>query len=313
MFKSHFYKRCLRSGLVAFNNTRLSATWLSGWQAQLQIILLLTMAPLALNASEALRIPPFEHNAIPGGIALIKVGPTTDAKPTVRWLKKNIAVVAHKAHWWAVAGIPLSSKAGQHELEVLQENDTDNKVAFTVAFTINPHAYKEQRITITDKRKVNPAPLDMKRINKENKRIREVKAYSYNKLLASEFKLPVKGILTSPFGLKRFFNDQPRRPHGGIDIAAKTGTPIHAPAKGLVVDTGDYFFNGNSIFLEHGLGLQTFYAHMSKIHVKAGDTVQAGDIIGEVGATGRVTGPHLHWSVGLNGTWIDPYLVMPEQ
>jgi len=79
-----------------------------------------------------------------------------------------------------------------------------------------------------------------------------------------------------------------------------------------VVDTGDYFFNGNSIFLEHGLGLQTFYAHLSKFHVKAGDKVEAGDLIGEVGATGRVTGPHLHWSVGLNGTWVDPNLLLGD-
>ena len=129
-------------------------------------------------------------------------------------------------------------------------------------------------------------------------------------MIANSFKWPLAGVMSSPFGLKRFYNDQARRPHGGIDIAAPEGTPIIAPADGWVVDTGDYFFNGNSVFIEHGLGLQTFYAHLSKIHVKLGDKVEPGDLIGEVGATGRVTGPHLHWSVGLNGTWIDPNLVL---
>jgi murein DD-endopeptidase MepM/ murein hydrolase activator NlpD len=249
----------------------------------------------------------FEHRPIPGGIAIVDLGEARgNSTPIVKFGQRLVAVVKNDGHWNAVVGIPLQSEPGEKNLIVKHPSGERE-----VAFTVDSFEYEEQRIIIKDKNKVNPASLDLKRIQKENKRIAEVKAYRYKKLLSEQFQLPVDGVLSSPFGLKRFFNGQARRPHGGLDFAAPTGTPIYAPATGLVVDTGDYFFNGNSIFLEHGLGLQSFYAHLSKIHVKPGDKVKPGDLIGEVGATGRVTGPHLHWSVGLNGTWVDPNLVLP--
>jgi len=153
----------------------------------------------------------------------------------------------------------------------------------------------------------------MERINKESARLKEVKSMRSERFVASNFKWPVEGPISSTFGLRRFYNDQPRRPHGGIDIAMPTGTPILAPADGVIIDTGEYFFNGNSVFIEHGLGVQTFYAHMDSIEVSIGDEVKQGERIGTVGATGRVTGAHLHWSLGLNGTWVDPTLVLADE
>jgi len=256
--------------------------------------------------SEGPSISLFTHQPVPGGIAVIDLSlPASEQQPVVKFGKRTIAVLPHEGRWHAVVGIALSTKPGAHSLKI-----TAGDKQSSVPFKVDDFEYEEQRIVIKDKGKVNPAPYDMKRIKKENLRIAQVKAYRYKKLLSEQFSMPLEGILTSPFGLRRFFNDQARRPHGGIDIAADTGTPVYAPATGLIVDTGDYFFNGNSIFMEHGLGLQTFYAHLSKIHVEPGDKVNAGDLIGEVGATGRVTGPHLHWSVGLNGTWVDPNLVL---
>lgn len=273
--------------------------------ALIVMFLLVSLAGPVAYAAEK-QIGPFKHLSIPGGIAIVETGiPSNQKAPTVKLGNRQIAVMESRGSWHAIVGIALSTKPGTHQLQVSAGRSKNN-----IAFTVDKFSYEEQRLVIKDKSKVNPAPLDMKRIKKENKRIAEVKAYRYKKLLSGQFQLPLQGILTSPFGLRRFYNDQPRRPHGGIDIAGDTGTPVYAPATGLVVETGDYFFNGNCIFLEHGLGLQTFYAHLSKVHVKAGDKVEAGDLIGEVGATGRVTGPHLHWSVGLNGTWVNPNLLL---
>lgn len=267
------------------------------------------------------RLGPIRHAAIPGGIALVPLNRSIDSVSEVKLGDRAVAVsgsrtgdtegtldVANDGDAVAIVGIALSTKPGTHTLVVTGPDGAETKYSFEVG----DHAYEEQRIVIKDTNKVNPAPLDLERIKRENQRLATVKSTRSDRLWGGAFIQPVEGILSSPFGLRRFFNDQPRRPHGGLDFAAETGTPIRAPAAGVIIDTGEYFFNGNSIFIEHGLGLQTFYAHLSRIDVEEGDFVKAGDIIGAVGATGRVTGPHLHWSVGLNGTWVDPNLVLQE-
>lgn len=249
----------------------------------------------------------FKHSPVPGGIAIVPLGLSGDIKPTVTFNKNTVAAMQRGNDWMAVVGIPLSTDPGDHSLAVNQGKITQN-----LMFSVRPHEYAEQRIKIKNKRKVDPLPFDMDRINAEKARVANVRKIHNDGALEKPFVWPVKGIISSPFGLRRFFNDKPRRPHGGIDIAANEGVPIAAPADGVVVETGDYFFNGNCVFIEHGSGLLTFYAHMSRIDVAIGDKVSAGDVIGAIGATGRVTGPHLHWSVGLNGTWVDPMLFVSE-
>lgn len=257
----------------------------------------------ALNVTQ---LGPFEHHNVPGGIAIIPLGIKADAAmPIVTWNKKPIATLASADAWFAILGVPLSTEPGTHTINISTEPEN-----FTLAFDVMDASYEEQRITLKSDRKVNPAPLDMERINREKVRLGKVKRTRTQTLNAFNFIWPVKGPISSTFGLRRFFNNQPRRPHGGIDIAMPTGTPIVAPADGTVIDTGEYFFNGNSVFIEHGLGVQTFYAHMDSISVEINDVVKQGDVIGTVGETGRVTGAHLHWSLGLNGTWVDPTLVL---
>lgn len=273
------------------------------------LVLLIFIGPFqVIHAAGPLSF--IESSNVPGGIALVTLDtgqfPVSSGKPAISWNNQPVATAVHKGQYTALVGIPLSTLPGTQTLVITNRLGETSSATFTVDEKI----YEEQRLIIKNKRKVDPAPIDMERIKKENKRLKDVKSYKANRMIAQSFEWPLTGRLSSPFGLKRFFNGKPRRPHGGIDIAAPEGTPILAPADGVVIETGNYFFNGNSVFMEHGLGLQTFYAHMSRIDVKPGERISQGQVIGAVGQTGRVTGPHLHWSVGLNATWVNPLLVL---
>lgn len=266
---------------------------------------------LPLTAYSAGNFDFVKHWPVPGGIAIVDLGLVVEDEsepPKLRWNNRPIAAIARGGQWFAMVGIPLSVEPGKQSIAITQPGAKTTSITYFV----EPHAYEEQRITLENKAKVNPPPMDMKRIKKESAHLKAVKTMRSDKPLAAFLKWPVAGPISSPFGLRRYFNDQPRRPHGGIDIAAPADTEIVAPADGVIIDTGEYFFNGNSVFIEHGLGMQTFYAHLNTIAVNNGDVVKAGDVIGTIGATGRVTGPHLHWSVGLNGTWVNPLLLLDE-
>lgn len=205
-----------------------------------------------------------------------------------------------------IVGVGLDAEPGRHRV-VVRTADGDKTIDFDVA----AKQYPEQRLTIPDRRKVNPLPEDMERIARESKLQRA--AYARRTPVRHDllpFKQPVQGIYSSPFGLRRFLNDQPRSPHSGLDIAADTGTPVAAPAPATVALTGDFFFSGNVVLLDHGGGLITMYGHLNRIDVEDGDDIDRGDIIGTVGATGRVTGPHLHWTISIQGDRIDPVLLM---
>jgi murein DD-endopeptidase MepM/ murein hydrolase activator NlpD len=210
-------------------------------------------------------------------------------------------ILENEGQQYAIVGIPLSAKAGSHTLSLGSTKKN---------FNVQSKAYEEQRLTIKDDRKVNPYAEDMERIKRERTEMANVFTHFENMDYGTDFILPVTGIVSSPFGLRRFLNEQPRNPHSGLDIAADEGVPIGATAAGNVVAVGDYFFNGNTVLIDHGQGLITMYCHMSRTDVKVGDSLKSGDIIGAVGQTGRVTGPHLHWSVSLNNTRVDPNLFL---
>jgi murein DD-endopeptidase MepM/ murein hydrolase activator NlpD len=177
----------------------------------------------------------------------------------------------------------------------------------THTFEIVDKRYTEQRITLKNQEMVTPNPQQLERIRAEGKRQRAIYAQVSKAIdLSAGFTMPLQGRTTSLFGHRRFFNDQPRSPHSGLDIAAPTGTPITAPAPGTVALVDDLYYNGKTVFLDHGQGLITMYCHLSEQSVTTGQVVEQNQQIGLVGATGRVTGPHLHWSVSLNGYRIDP-------
>lgn len=266
-------------------------------------LLLLLMLPLTLQAE--VLFP--KANAVPGGIAIVKLDSSREAAPAVYYGKRRVLVRRNSRYWEAVIGIPLSAKAGTHQLKVKSANGNTVYREFSVA----AKDYATQHITLKNKRMVNPYAKDLDRIRKEKKIIiKALKTWSDNPNVQTRFILPVDGQLGSPFGLRRYFNGEPRRPHSGLDIAAPEGTLIRSPADGVVVNTGDYFFNGNSVFVDHGQGLVTMFCHLSDIDVEPGSVVKQGDVLGKVGMTGRVTGPHLHWSVSLNNTRVEPKLFL---
>ena len=242
-----------------------------------------------LFCAEALGAP------VPGGLFVWDI--PEEAKE-IRYKNKPILVIQNKA----IIGIPISETPGQQTI-AYKLNGNPRKETFEIL----DKKYSEQHITIKNKALVTPPPKELTRIQNESRAQKSLyESYSPPVKLGSGFIAPLKGTITSLFGHRRFFNGQPRSPHSGLDIAAKTGTPIIAPALGNIVLAEELYFNGNTVFIDHGQGLITMYCHMSEILVSNGTQVQQGTRIGLVGATGRATGPHLHWSVSLNGYRVNP-------
>jgi murein DD-endopeptidase MepM/ murein hydrolase activator NlpD len=256
---------------------------------------LLSAVLLAVFAQFAVALP--QHSPVPGGVAVIAVSQDTTS---ATFKGRKVMLVEDNGEKYAVVGLSLGTKPGQHTLHA----------ASPMIFTVENKDYEEQRLTIKNKRKVNPYAEDMPRIQADRKEMDTAFLNFEARQPDVVFDMPVEGIISSPFGLKRFLNDQPRSPHSGLDIAAAEGVPINAPASGVVTATGDYFFNGNTVLLDHGQGLISMYCHMSRIDVEVGDTIERGETLGAVGMTGRVTGPHLHWSVSLNNARVDPNLFL---
>ena len=246
---------------------------------------------------------------VPGGVAILALAPAAELAPRAEFNGERLMVVRHDGLWKAVVGLPLSIKPGEHRVTSAGGPDQVREHVFTVL----AKKYETQHIKLKQKRMVEPSPEDLRRILRDVENIqRAFSTWTENKAPPLSLDLPAQGRLTSRFGLRRFFNNKPRQPHSGLDIAAPLGTPVTAPAPGTIVETGDYFFNGKTIFIDHGQGLISMYNHLSRIEVQTGQAVGRGEKIGEIGATGRVTGPHLHWSVSLNNNRIDPLLFLRE-
>lgn len=243
-----------------------------------------------------------EHSPWPGGIAVVPVGTGNEARPDVTFGGNPVLVLRDEGRWLAVVGIPLSTNPGTQTVQVGEREP---------GFVVSEHAYAEQRLTVKNRSHVTPDPEQLERIGRERKIIdAALRNFRDTPVEGVDLAAPVSGPRSSSFGLRRFFNDQPRSPHKGMDIAAAKGVPIVAPRAGVVAATGDYFFNGNTVILDHGQGFVTLYCHLSEIAVDEGQELAAGDTLGAVGATGRVTGPHLHFGTYLNGTAVDPALLL---
>lgn len=235
-----------------------------------------------------------------GGIAVI---PLTVNITQVFYEQKPVLITQEGAQRYAVFGIPLSAPLGN--LSLITN-------ASPIQIEITPYRYAEQRLNVKNQDYVNPNQDQLDRYAREAKEQNDI----YNSFTQSNwnsfpnFIRPTAGKFSNSFGRKRFFNGEQRAPHSGLDIPAPVGQKVVAPADGVVVGTGNYFFNGNTVLIDHGQGLISMFCHLSKINVEKGQRIQQGEILGLVGKTGRVTGPHLHWGMSLNNARVDPQLFL---
>jgi murein DD-endopeptidase MepM/ murein hydrolase activator NlpD len=266
---------------------------------------LTTLAPTVALAASVSGLP--RDLRVPGGVAVVKIADATmiATQPIVTYESARVWVARSGASWFAVVGLPLSIAPGEHAITVTQ-GDTST----TRTFTVNKKRYPVQRLKL-NRAMVDPPPEAMARIERESVHLKTVRSnWRASDVTRAAFVLPAEGRLSSRFGVGRVLNGKPRSPHAGLDVAVGIGTPINAPADGVVLDADDYYYCGKTMFIDHGNGLITMHCHLSEFIAKIGDTVKQGQRIALSGATGRVTGPHLHWSVFLNGVSVEPELFL---
>ena len=238
----------------------------------------------------------------PGGVAVLDLGPANGAVPVATFEDRRVLIGNVAGRWQAFVGVPLSASPGR---AVLESGDGS-----TLAFDIVEHAYREQHLSVAPGY-VGLSEDNLARVARE----REVIDAALNNwrdvaLDGVSLRMPVDGPRDASFGSRRFFNKEPRAPHSGMDIAVNAGTPIRTPRAGIVTAVGDFYFNGNTVIVDHGQGFITMYCHLSEIGVTEGQQLAPGEILGTVGATGRVTGAHLHFGTYLNGNAVDPALLL---
>jgi murein DD-endopeptidase MepM/ murein hydrolase activator NlpD len=245
--------------------------------------------------------------AIPGGIVRVSLG-SFDAAPRAMAGGRRVLVLRDGGDFVAVLGIGLDQPPGSRVALTVKP---DAGAVRSIEIPVLPKEYATQHLTVAPG-KVDLSDKDLARHQRERKHLDQVlKTFSAKPPPTLALRQPVPGRRSSSFGLRRVFNGQARSPHGGMDIAAPTGTPIAVAASGRVIDAGDYFFSGRTVIVDHGQGLLTLYAHLHRAHVAVGARLAEGATLGEVGATGRVTGPHLHFTVYLNNVAVDPALLLP--
>jgi hypothetical protein len=266
---------------------------------------LLALALLAGTARSAVELQLPRESAVPGGVKLLPLDSAGDVPPYVEADGHRTLVLRDGGSWMAVIGIPLSAPVGPFHVHVRNPSGERD-----LEFTVSDKRYVTQSLKVAPSQ-VDLSAADLKRYQHEHEIMdRALSRWSDAPPATLRWPAPVPGVRSSSFGLRRVFNGESRNPHSGMDIAAAAGTPVILPAEGTVLDVGNYFFTGNTILVDHGRGLISMYCHLSAVDVKPGQRIAAGTRIGAVGMTGRATGPHLHWALSLNRTWVDPALFL---
>ena len=268
---------------------------------------MLVVSPHAVSSAPAFTIDVASRTLAPGELVVLTM--TFEREPSsvgVSVFGKHIAAFKMAdGRWRALVGIDLALRAGRYTA-VIEASAGGTMVRESRVLLVRPRKFATRTLRV-DPSFVNPPPDQLERIKRDAVFLRDAYASSAaDRLWAGPFVRPVPGEANSRFGTRSIFNGQPRSPHSGTDFLSPAGTPIKSPNAGRVVCARDLYFTGNTVIIDHGLGVFSMLAHLSQLDVKEGETLTAGQIVGLVGATGRVTGPHLHWSLNVSGSRIDP-------
>ncbi len=268
----------------------------------LLIIVIAITAPLAAFATSNGQYPKVvlsPKKVGPGDIMLVTVK-NADGPVEGTFNKKKLFFNPAKKGSEAIVGIDLLTEPGEYDLDV-----TVNGAAIHRTVTVSKKKYPLQRLTLP-KDMVELSPENEARVEREQARVAALWPKQSDRLWSGDFVNPRPGKISSIFGMKRIINHIPKSPHTGVDVAAREGDPVVAPNDAVVVMVDVLFFTGNTVILDHGQGIYSMFFHLSKVLVEPGKAVKKGDVIGLVGATGRATGPHLHWGVRVEGARVDP-------
>jgi murein DD-endopeptidase MepM/ murein hydrolase activator NlpD len=275
--------------------------------ARVTIVILLSVAGLTSSAPPKLTVTTNAPTARPGDVVVLTIS-GANAGETVRvhaFNRDMPSFAAAAATRRALVGIDLDVRPGIYTIAA-----TAGDRRATSTLRIVRRAFATRKLTV-DPAFVNPPESELPRIERERMQLEKLwQSWTTEKLWDGAFEPPVPEPANSAFGTRSILNGEPRSPHGGADFPSPAGTPIKAPNAGRVVVADALYFTGNTVVVDHGLGLYSLFAHMTEMQVHLGDTVKTGQILGTVGSTGRVTGPHLHWAVRLDGARVDPVALL---
>jgi murein DD-endopeptidase MepM/ murein hydrolase activator NlpD len=227
----------------------------------------------------------------------------------VVWQTKTVPAFRLQDSWTTILGVDLDAKPGDQKAVAVFTMEDGRVDKRDLVVKVNEKKYPTTKLTVPD-RYVELSKADLERANRETREMEKIYSTVSEIIPSAAFIVPIPGRTGANFGHRRIFNGEPRAPHAGADLTATTGTPIHSTNDGRVVLAKSLFFTGNTVIVDHGLGIFSLYAHLSRIDVKPGAAVKSGEVIGLAGATGRVTGPHLHWGIKVQGARVDPFTLV---
>ena len=274
-----------------------------------------TMAKVANTCSPGTTLRLSAPATIQGGLLLIELKSTKAlAEMSGEWEGRSVPFwrdMARDRERKGLLGVDLEKAPGEYELKVTGQTASGEKIRCSATVAVRKGQYATEKLQV-EKHFVEPDAEQVKRANEERQKLRDIfDRVTPERLWDGKFRIPLDGVTTGTnFGKRRILNGVPGSPHGGADLPGATGTPVHAAQRGKVVLAEELFFSGNTGVVDHGLGIYTFYGHLSEIGVKVGDVLETGDVLGKVGATGRVTGPHLHWGLTVEKARVNPLLIV---